>query len=362
MRRLAVALAVLGLMVLRSRADDKPAPTKSSIYDDVPEPKASPVYQDLKKELTVAQTKHAMQLKAAQKAVGDAKTDAEKQEAQRKLEDIKKEPPGPKYADRFLEFAMQSPGDTMAFAAAMTAFKVSLAPATKDNTRGKAIAYLQKHFAAKPQIKQLVRIFEASKAPAGEALLRDVLAKNPNHRIQGHACKALLEVSTRPGEKATLNKMLKGKYADLFPDVSIVKRVPEIVANNVNGKEVKLSHLKGKVVVLDIWATWCPHCRALIPQLRQMVQRLKDKPFVLVGINMDAEKETLVEFLAKEELPWAQWWVGASSNLAEDWNIEYFPTVYVIDAGGVIRNVGVTGHDLEEAVTGILAKIEKRKR
>jgi hypothetical protein len=93
-----------------------------------------------------------------------------------------------------------------------------------------------------------------------------------------------------------------------------------------------------------------------------MVQRLKDKPFVLVGINMDAEKETLVEFLAKEELPWAQWWVGASSNLAEDWNIEYFPTVYVIDAGGVIRNVGVNGHDLEEAVTGILAKIEKRKR
>jgi len=134
------------------------------------------------------------------------------------------------------------------------------------------------------------------------------------------------------------------------------------VANNVNGKEVKLSHLRGKVVVLDIWATWCPHCRVLIPQLRQMVQRLKDKPFVLVGINMDAEKETLVEFLAKEELPWAQWWVGASSNLAEDWNIEYFPTVYVIDAGGVIRNVGVTGHDLEEAVTGILTKIEKRKR
>ncbi len=44
---------------------------------------------------------------------------------------------------------------------------------------------------------QLVRTFEASKGPAGEALLREVLAKNPDHRVQGHACKALLAISTR---------------------------------------------------------------------------------------------------------------------------------------------------------------------
>jgi thiol-disulfide isomerase/thioredoxin len=361
MRQLAAALVVLGAVALPGRADDSPAPKKSSIYDDEPTPESSMVFKTLKDELTAAQAKHARELKAAQKAVGDAKSDAEKQDAQQRLEEIKKDLPGPKYADHFLEFARQHPDDASAFAAALTAFKTSRAPATRDNIRGKAIAWLQRNFAARPQIKQLVRTLEESKSPDGEALLREVLAKNPNHRIQGHACKALLAVSTRPQEKAGLEKMLKGKYADLYPDLSVGKRVPEIVAKDVSGKDVKLSNLRGKIVVLDVWATWCPHCRAMIPQEREMVERLKNKPFALVSISMDAKKETLVNFLDKHEMPWAQWWVGASSNLAEDWNIEYFPTVYVIDAAGVIRNEGVTGKDLEEAVTVLLKKMEKKK-
>ena len=115
------------------------------------------------------------------------------------------------------------------------------------------------------------------------------------------------------------------------------------------------------MVVLDIWATWCPHCRAMIPEERQMVERLKDKPFALVSISMDAKKETLTEFLAKKKMPWAQWWVGANSNLAEDWNIEHFPAVYVIDAKGVIRHEGLRGKELEEAVTELLKKMEEKK-
>jgi thiol-disulfide isomerase/thioredoxin len=56
--------------------------------------------------------------------------------------------------------------------------------------------------------------------------------------------------------------MLKETYADLFPDLSVGKPVPEIATKNVRGKDVKLSDLKGKVVVLAIWTTWCPHSRA----------------------------------------------------------------------------------------------------
>lgn len=362
MQRLSASLFILGMMTLPTYAEDTPAAKKSSIYDDVPQVKSSPVYEALKKELAEAQRKHARELKAVEKAVSDAASDAEKQETEQKLDQVKNDLPGPKFADRFLEFAKEHPEDTMAFAAAMTAFNISRPPATKNNTRGKAIAYLQDNFAAKPQIKQLVRIFEANKAPAGEALLREVLAKNPNHRIQAHACKALVSVSTKPGEKDGLNKMLKGKYADVFPDLSVGKPVPEIVAKDVSGKDVKLSDLRGKVVVLDFWATWCPHCRSMIPHQRQMVERLKNKPFALVGINMDDTKEALVKFLAKEELPWAQWWVGGHSDLAQDWNIEYFPTVYVIDAKGVIRNEGVTGNDLESAVDELLKKMEKKKK
>jgi thiol-disulfide isomerase/thioredoxin len=362
MRQLAAGLVALGLAVLVGRADDTPAPKSSPANHDLPAPKSSPAYDALKKEFTAAQTKHAKVLQEAKKAVGEATTDAAKREAQKKLGNVTKNPPGPKYAALFLEFAEKHPKDPMAFAAAMTAFNFSPKPATRNNTHGQAIAYLQHNYAAKPQIKQLVRILEAAKAPAGQALLREVLAKNPDRRIQGHACKALVAVSTRAGEKKNLNKRLKEEYADLFPDLSVGKHAPEIVTKNIHGKTVKLSDLKGKVVVLDFWATWCPYCRAMIPDERAMVARLKGKPFVLVSISIDEKMATLPQFLAKEKMPWTHWWVGPSSNLAEDWDVEYYPTIYVVDARGVIRYINLKGEKLEEAVTALLREMNKKKK
>ncbi len=119
MRRLTAGLVVIGLVALVGRADDTPAPKKSLAYDDAPAPNNSPAFGAMKKELTEAQAKHAKELKDAQKAVRDGKTDAETQEAQKKLADITKDLPGPKYAVRFLEFAEQHPEDPIAFAAAL---------------------------------------------------------------------------------------------------------------------------------------------------------------------------------------------------------------------------------------------------
>jgi thiol-disulfide isomerase/thioredoxin len=337
MRRIPAGVIALGLAVLVGRADDAPPPNKSSACDDAPTPKGSPVFENLRKEFTKVKAQFDNEVRDARKAIAIAKTKSEKEVARQKLDELTNARPGPKYADRFLVFAEEHSEDPMAFAAAMMAFRLSARPATADNTLGKAIAYLKENYAAKPKIMQLVRIFEANKGPAGEALLREVLAKNPDPRVQAHACKALLAVSTRAKEKVVLNKQIKGKYARFFPDLSVGKPVPEIVAKNVRGQDVKLSDLRGQVVALNMWTTWCPHSRALIPQQREMAQRLKGRPFALVNINMDAKKETLTQFLAKENMPWRQWWVGDNSPLAIDWNIEYYPTTYVVDARGVIR-------------------------
>ena len=89
-----------------------------------------------------------------------------------------------------------------------------------------------------------------------------------------------------------------------------------------------------------------------------MVERLKDKPFRLVSISADEEKETLNDFLAKEKMPWTHWWNGHEGGVIEDWDVEAYPTIYVLDAQGVIRHKDLRGEELEKAVNALLDEAE----
>jgi hypothetical protein len=93
---------------------------------------------------------------------------------------------------------------------------------------------------------------------------------------------------------------------------------------------------------------------------REMVRRLKDKPFVLISISADEKKETLLNFLEKQPMPWTHWHNGSKGGLVDGWNIHYFPTIYVLDAKGVIRHRDVRGEDLDKAVTDLLGEAEKK--
>jgi thiol-disulfide isomerase/thioredoxin len=127
-------------------------------------------------------------------------------------------------------------------------------------------------------------------------------------------------------EIAALKKLGVGKPA---PDVEGVELRDE--------KKVKLSSYKGKVVLLDVWATWCGPCRKMIPHEREMVKKLEGKPFVLVSVSADDKKETLTKFLEKEPMPWTHWWAGEESDVLKTLRVKAFPTLYLIDAKGVIR-------------------------
>jgi thiol-disulfide isomerase/thioredoxin len=157
-----------------------------------------------------------------------------------------------------------------------------------------------------------------------------------------------------------LKKTLREKYGDLINDLSIGEVAPKIKIQAVDGSEARLSALRGKVVVLDIWTTWCGPCRAMIPHERKMVERLKEQPFVLVSISADEKKETLTDFLAKEKMPWTHWWNGSEGGVLEDWDVRHFPTIYILDVQGVIRHKDLSGEGLEKAVNSLLKEAKTK--
>ena len=95
--------------------------------------------------------------------------------------------------------------------------------------------------------------------------------------------------------------------------------------------------------------------------LEEMNDKLKGKPFAFISISGDDTKETLTSFLEKEKMPWVHWFADRKGIL-KDWNIRFYPTMYILDHKGVIRAKGLRGEELEKKVNELVVEAEKAKK
>ena len=97
----------------------------------------------------------------------------------------------------------------------------------------------------------------------------------------------------------------------------------------------------------------------MYPHERSLVERLKDKPFALIGVNSDS-KERVLEAIKKNNITWRSFWDGGNTGgpIATRWAVTGWPTIYVLDSKGVIRFKNVRGEAMDKAVDQLLAEME----
>ena len=133
-----------------------------------------------------------------------------------------------------------------------------------------------------------------------------------------------------------------------FSQVKKGSNAPEISLQDLEGRPVSLSGLKGKVVLIDFWASWCGPCRNNNPRLAQLYQKYHEKGLEMLGVSVDNNPTYWKQAVMQDGLEWLQ--VndnrGWESSVALAYNVNAIPASFLIDKDGVVRGIDLEGRAL----------------
>jgi thiol-disulfide isomerase/thioredoxin len=165
-----------------------------------------------------------------------------------------------------------------------------------------------------------------------------------------------------PQAGTQVTKIAEGEIAKID---QIGKEPKAFKVKDLGDKDLSVESFKGKVVLIDFWATWCGPCVRELPNLLATYKKYHDKGFEIIGISLDKEDKTLLDkFLtAHPDMTWAQFYDGKGwkNELAQLYGVQSIPATYLIDRAGKVYRIGLRGKALDAAVEKLLANGEPKK-
>jgi peroxiredoxin len=134
-------------------------------------------------------------------------------------------------------------------------------------------------------------------------------------------------------------------------------KAPDISLPNANGEIIKLSSLKGKVVLLDFWASWCGPCRQNNRKMLPVYKQYKDKGLEVYAVSIDANKRAWENAVQQDKMAWLQVIdvkAERGNELTQTWNLQYIPSTFLIDKDGRIVSSGPEKEELEKWLKKLL--------
>ncbi|WP_237722548.1 TlpA family protein disulfide reductase [Singulisphaera acidiphila] len=163
--------------------------------------------------------------------------------------------------------------------------------------------------------------------------------------------------------RSTLGRVAEARLDD-WHNLAVGKLAPEIQGIDVYGNPLKLADYRGKVVAAVFWGTWCGPCMQQIPREKELVGRMKNRPFAMLGVNADADAGVARKVMEAQGITWPNWHDGepGTGPIAQLYHVRSYPTVYVIDAEGKIRAKDAHGLALDQLVEKLVAEQEAAGR
>lgn len=204
-----------------------------------------------------------------------------------------------------------------------------------------------------PLVEQFLKQFPGNEI--GYQILSEIIMsadQDSNLELASEAIAAMKESFPDAPENASLERVL---YR-----LQLVGKPIELEGTTLEGKKFNIAEYKGKVVLVDFWATWCGPCIAELPNVKRLYEEYHDKGFEVVGISLDDNAGDVAAFAKDKKLPWIQLLPakdespGFESPLAKFFGIRFIPMMFLVDKDGKVTAMNVRGRALAEAVPKLL--------
>jgi len=178
------------------------------------------------------------------------------------------------------------------------------------------------------------------------AVFKQIKSDYPGTQINGNTDDVIAMLQGMVGRTKIREALAPGKP---FPDFN---------ENDVAGNPLSISKYKGKVVLVDFWATWCVPCIVKLPEIQKAYDKFHGQGFEVIGVSLDDEKDKLESFIKQKKMPWPEFFDGKrwENKLAQKYGVDQTPTAYLLDRDGKIIAKLSGDEDLNSEIAQALKK------
>jgi len=179
-----------------------------------------------------------------------------------------------------------------------------------------------------------------------QGIFQGILTNYPGNEVADRMPEAIKSLEPEVAKQKIRESLAPGK---LFPDFNVT---------NMAGNPLSVAQYRGKVVLIDFWATWCPPCRRELPNVVAIYQKYHPQGFEIIGVTLDDDQTSVANFIKDSNMPWPEHFEGTGwdNTLVAKYGVSAIPDNILVDAQGHILGRGLKGDDLAQAVAKALAK------